>query len=58
MPRPCSSPRRHGRASYQLAQIASGKDAANMDPHENPDFYAQAMFKGGGLGIFGDLSSM
>jgi hypothetical protein len=26
-----------------------------MDPHQNPDFYAQAMFKGGGLGIFGDL---
>jgi hypothetical protein len=44
-----------GALSYQLAQIVSGKDAANMDPHENPDFYAQAMFKGGGLGIFGDL---
>jgi hypothetical protein len=44
-----------GALSYQLAQIASGKDAANMDPNENPDFYVQAMFKGGGLGIFGDL---
>lgn len=44
-----------GALSYQLSQIAAGKDAANMDPHENPDFYAQAMFKGGGMGIFGDL---
>lgn len=44
-----------GAISYQLAQVAAGKDPANMDPRENPDFFAQAMFKGGGLGIFGDL---
>jgi hypothetical protein len=44
-----------GALSYQLAQVASGKDLANPDPHENPDFYVQAMFKGGGLGIVGDL---
>jgi hypothetical protein len=44
-----------GAIAYQLAQVAAGKDLANMDPHENPDFYPQAMFKGGGLGIFGDL---
>jgi hypothetical protein len=44
-----------GALSYQLAQIANGKDAANMNLNENPDFIAQAAFKGGGLGIFGDL---
>jgi hypothetical protein len=44
-----------GAMSYQLARIATGQDAANMDPRENPDFIAQAIFKGGGLGIFGDL---
>jgi hypothetical protein len=44
-----------GALAYQLAQIAAGKDAANMNLHENPDFIAQAAFKGGGLGIFGDL---
>lgn len=44
-----------GAMAYQLSQVGGGKDIANMDPHENPDFYAQAMFKGGGLGIMGDL---
>jgi hypothetical protein len=44
-----------GAMAYQLAQIANGKDPANMNLHENPDFFWQAMFKGGGLGIFGDL---
>jgi hypothetical protein len=44
-----------GAISYQLAQIATGKDISNMNLHENPDFIAQAAFKGGGLGIFGDL---
>jgi hypothetical protein len=44
-----------GALAYQLSRIATGQDAANMDPHENPDFIAQAIFKGGGLGIFGDL---
>jgi hypothetical protein len=44
-----------GALAYQLARISTGQDAANMDPHENPDFIAQAIFKGGGLGIFGDL---
>jgi hypothetical protein len=44
-----------GAMSYQLSRIATGQDAANMDPHQNPDFIAQAIFKGGGLGIFGDL---
>jgi hypothetical protein len=44
-----------GALSYQLAQIATGKDIANMNLYENPDFIAQAAFKGGGLGIFGDL---
>lgn len=44
-----------GALSYQLARVATGQDPANMDPHENPDFIAQAIFKGGGLGIFGDL---
>jgi hypothetical protein len=44
-----------GAMSYQLARIATGQDMANPDPRENPDFIAQAIFKGGGLGIFGDL---
>jgi hypothetical protein len=44
-----------GGLAYQLANVAAGKDPANMNLHENPDFIAQAMFKGGGLGIFGDL---
>ena len=44
-----------GALAYQLSRIAVGEDAANMDPHENPDFFTQAMFKGGGMGIFGDL---
>jgi hypothetical protein len=44
-----------GAISYQLANVASGKDVSNMNLHQNPDFIAQAAFKGGGLGIFGDL---
>jgi hypothetical protein len=44
-----------GALSYQLSRIAVGQDPANMDLHKNPDFLAQAIFKGGGLGIFGDL---
>ena len=44
-----------GAISYQMARVAAGQDPANMDPNENPDFIAQAIFKGGGLGIFGDL---
>lgn len=44
-----------GALAYQLAQVASGKDLANMNLSENPDFITQAIFKGGGLGIFGDL---
>lgn len=44
-----------GALAYQLSRVVAGQDAANMDPRENPDFIAQAIFKGGGLGIFGDL---
>jgi hypothetical protein len=44
-----------GALSYQLGRIAVGQDVSNMNLKENPYFLAQAMFKGGGLGIFGDL---
>jgi hypothetical protein len=44
-----------GALAYQLGRIATGQDIANMDVTKNPDFITQAIFKGGGLGIFGDL---
>lgn len=44
-----------GALSYQLTQIIGGKDPADMNPETNPGFYGQAIFKGGGLGIMGDL---
>lgn len=44
-----------GMLATQLKQVVGGKDPINMDPHENPQFLAQAAVQGGGLGIMGDF---
>src|SRR3546814_5553738 len=41
-----------GAASIQLREIAKGRDPRPMD---NVEFWEDAAFQGGGLGIFGDL---
>src|SRR3546814_5176687 len=41
-----------GAASIQLREIAKGRDPRPMD---NVEFWEDAAFLGGGLGIFGDL---
>lgn len=44
-----------GALSVQLKEMAKGRDPRNMDPFTNPAFIAEAVFQGGGLGIFGDF---
>ena len=41
-----------GALALQLKAISRGKDPQNM---EDPKFWGQALFQGGGLGIFGDF---
>jgi hypothetical protein len=41
-----------GAASMEAGTIASGHDPANMD---DPRFWGQALFRGGGLGFYGDF---
>lgn len=44
-----------GALSVQLKEMAKGRDPRNMNPFTNPGFIAEAVFQGGGLGIFGDF---
>lgn len=47
----------YGAVAMQLKEIAKGRDPRNMNPASKAgrDFWAQAVFQGGGLGIFGDF---
>lgn len=44
-----------GAISLQIANLVAGRDMQDMDPMNNPEFWGQALMKGGGLGIFGDM---
>lgn len=41
-----------GGVAYQAKEISKGREPRSMD---EPEFWAQAMLQGGGLGIFGDF---
>lgn len=47
----------YGAVAIQLKEIGKGRDPKNMNPltEEGRIFWAQAVFQGGGLGIFGDF---
>ena len=44
-----------GGVAVQLKEVAKGRDPRNMNPFDNPKFWAEAGFQGGGFGIFGDF---
>lgn len=44
-----------GAISLQLAEILKGNDPQNVNPMDNPEFWARATLKGGGFGIIGDI---
>lgn len=44
-----------GSISLQIGNLLMGRDLEEMDPMEDPMFWARAAAKGGGLGVIGDF---
>jgi len=44
-----------GALSEQMHTLSRGEDLQNMNPFQNPHFYAKALARGGGLSLFADF---
>ena len=44
-----------GALSEQMHSLSRGEDLQNMNPFENPKFYAKSLARGGGLSLFADF---